>query len=187
MKNLIGSNHLLNPNWRKQCNNKMNSLLTKIYWDTDLPIYKISHLDLSNYGIQCLLIDVDGTLLSRNSEIIPNNVKKWIVKSKDFFELYLISNNPSEKRISKIGTELGINYKFRALKPRRKCTLEIINKLKIDQNNIAIIGDRIFTDVIVGNRCKIKTILVKRLNKKGHPMKINPTLLLERLLSLLLF
>ncbi len=165
----------------------MNNSLTKVYWDTNLPIYKISHLDLSNEGIKCLLLDVDGTLLSKNTEIIPKTVKDWIIKAKDFFKLYLISNNPSKKRISKIGTELGIDFKYRALKPRRSSTLEIIKKLNIDKNNIAIIGDRIFTDVIVGNRCKIKTVLVKRLNIKGNPIKINSILMFEKFLSVLFF
>ena len=160
--------------------------LTKIYWDTKQPIYEVSHSKLTKLGITCLLIDVDGTLLSRNSNIIPNEVKAWIIKSKEIFQLYLISNNPSEKRIYKIGKELGINYKYRALKPRIKKTLEVINNFNKDKNTIAIIGDRIFTDMIVGNRLKIKTILIKRLNKKGLPLKFNATLFLEKLFSLFL-
>ena len=165
----------------------MKSSLTKIHWDTKLPIYKVSHSKLSGLGITCLLIDVDGTLLSRNSDIIPDKVKNWIIKSKEIFDLYLISNNPSKKRIHKIGTELGINYKFKALKPRIKDTLEVINNFNKDKKNIAIIGDRIFTDIIVGNRCKIKTILVKRLNKKGLALKFNTTLFFEKIFSLFLF
>ena len=165
----------------------MNSSLIKIYWDTKLPIYKVSHSKLSELGINCLLIDVDGTLLSRNSTIISDKVKNWIINSKKIFDLYLISNNPSEKRIYKIGKELGINYKFRAQKPRIAKTLEVINNLNKDKNSIAIIGDRIFTDMIVGNRCKIKTILIQRLNKKGLPLKFNTTLFFEKFLSLLLF
>ena len=165
----------------------MNSSLTKIYWDTKLPIYKVSHSKLFELGITCLLIDVDGTLLSRNSNIIPVKVKNWIIRSKEMFDLYLISNNPSEKRIYKIGKELGIKYKYRALKPRIKKTLEVINNLNQDKNSIAIIGDRIFTDIIAGNRCKIKTILIQRLNKKGLPLKFNTTLIFEKFISLFLF
>ena len=52
-----------------------------------------------------------------------------------------------------------------------------------DSKNIAIIGDRIFTDVIVGNRCNIQTILVKRLSKNGLPIKMNLTLILEKMIS----
>ena len=163
------------------------SSLTKADWDSKLPIYKISPQKLHNQGIRCLLLDVDGTLLNRNTNKVPTKVKRWIKKSKTFFKLYLISNNPSEKRISSIGNQLGISYKFKALKPSKNITLEIINIMNETNKNIAIIGDRIFTDIIVGNRCKIKTILVARLNRDGLPIKINLTLIVERILSLLLF
>jgi len=163
------------------------SSLTKAYWDSKLPIYKISPQRLHNQGIRCLLLDVDGTLLNRNSSKIPNEVKRWIKRSKRLFKLYLISNNPSEKRISSIGNQLGLSYKFKALKPSKKLTLEIINMMNEANQNIAIIGDRIFTDIIVGNRCKIKTILVSRLNRDGLPIKINLTLIFERILSVLIF
>ena len=55
------------------------SSLVNVHWDSKLPIYEISHLKLQNEGIKSLLIDVDGTLLSRQSNIIPTNVKNWII------------------------------------------------------------------------------------------------------------
>jgi len=160
--------------------------ITKAYWDSKLPIYEISHSKLQKDGIKSLLIDVDGTLISSQSNIIPISVKNWIKVSKKFFKLYLISNNPSDKRISNIGKELGIRYKSNALKPRKKITLDVISEINVDLKDIAIIGDRIFTDIVVGNRCNIQTILVKRLNKKGLPIKFNLTLILEKLIAFFL-
>jgi len=160
------------------------SSIVKADWDSKLPIYKISHLKLQNEGIKSLLLDVDGTLLSRQSTVIPTNVKKWIKESKKLFSLYLISNNPSNERIRKIAKELDIKYKSNALKPRKKITLDVILELNEDLKNIAIIGDRIFTDIIVGNRCNIQTILVKRLNRNGLPIKMNLTLVLEKFISI---
>ena len=162
------------------------SSLVNVYWDSKLPIYEISHLKLQNEGIKSLLIDVDGTLLSRQSNIVPINVKNWIKESKKLFSLYLISNNPSNERIRKIAKELDIRYKSTALNPRKKITLDVISEMNEDSKNIAIIGDRIFTDVIVGNRCNIQTILVKRLSRKGLPIKLNLTLILEKLISIFL-
>ena len=153
------------------------------YLDTKLPIYQITLSKLQKEGIDCLLIDVDGTLINRKSTNIPKAVKDWIYESKKFFSLYLISNNPSEKRISKIAKDLEVRYKFNALKPRKNVTLDVISEIKCDSKNIAIIGDRIFTDIIVGNRCNIKTILVKRLGKDGLPIKFNLTLLIEKLIT----
>ena len=163
----------------------MNSIV-KAHWDSKLPIYEISHLKLRKDGIKSLLIDVDGTLLSRQSNLIPTNVKKWIEESKKFFSLYLISNNPSNERIRNIAMELDIRYKSNAQKPRKKITLDVISEINEDSKYIAIIGDRIFTDIIVGNRCNIQTILVKRLNRNGFPIKLNLTLILEKMISIFL-
>ena len=58
--------------------------------------------------------------------------------------------------------------------------------MKADKNNIALIGDRLLTDVLVGNRCNIYTILVSRLNQKGLPIKLNTTLFFEKLISFFL-
>ena len=157
--------------------------IVEAYWDSKLPIYDIRLSQLQKEGINCLLIDVDGTLINRKSSMIPKAVKDWIFESKKFFSLYLISNNPSEKRISKIAKDLDIRYKFNALKPRKKVTLDVINELKCESENIAIIGDRILTDIVVGNRCNIKTILVKRLRRNGLPIKFNLTLTIEKLIS----
>ena len=164
----------------------MRSIL-KVNWDSNLPIYNISQSELKKKGINSLLIDVDGTLLNRKSNIIPKAVKNRIIESKKLFSLYLISNNPSKKRIAKIAKELNLRYKYNASKPRNKATLSAIKEIGREPKNIAIIGDRIFTDIIVGNRCDIRTILVNRLNREGLPIKFNLTLSIERLISLLIW
>jgi len=160
----------------------MRSILDP-YWDTKSPIYNISHAEIHKDGISCLLLDVDGTLINRKSNKMPEAVKNWIIESKEFFSLYLISNNPSKERIGKIARELEIRYIYNALKPRKKLTLFAISEVNIKSEKIAIIGYRIFTDIIVGNRCNIKSILVKRLNRNGLPIKFNLTLTIERFIS----
>jgi len=161
----------------------MRSIL-EINWDSNLPIYEISQSELQKKGIHCLLLDVDGTLVNRNSTKVPKSVKTWISESKKLFSLYLISNNPSKKRIAKIAQELNLRYKYNASKPRKRVILNTIKEVDYEVKNIAIIGDRIFTDIIVGNRCNIKTILVKRLKRDGSPIEFNLTLIIEKLISL---
>ncbi len=160
----------------------MRSIL-KVNWDSKIPIYMISQSELQKKGINSLLLDVDGTLVNRKSNMITKDVKNWIIESKKLFSLYLISNNPSKKRILKIAKELNLRYKYNASKPRIKVTLSAIKEIGTETKNIAIIGDRIFTDIIVGNRCNIKTILVKRLNRDGLPIRFNLTLAIEKLIS----
>ena len=70
----------------------MRSIL-KVNWDSNLPIYAISQSELQKKGIYSLLLDVDGTLVNRNSTKIPKAVKNWIIESKKLLSLYLIINN----------------------------------------------------------------------------------------------
>jgi len=156
----------------------MRSIL-KVNWDSNLPIYKISQSELQKNGINSLLLDVDGTLVNRKSNMIPKAVKNWIIESKKLFSLYLISNNPSKKRIAKIAKVLNLRYKYNASNPGKKVTLSAIKEIGSEPKNIAIIGDRIFTDIVVGNRSNIKTILVKRFNRDGLSIIFNLTLKIE--------
>ena len=64
--------------------------------------------------------------------------------------------------------------------------MSAIKEIGCHPKNIAIIGDRIFTDIIVGNRCNIKTILVRRLKRDGLPIKFNLTLTIEKFISYLI-
>ena len=50
----------------------------------------------------------------------------------------------------------------------KKGFLKIRNTLNIKEENIAVVGDQIFTDVIGGNRCKMFTILVDPVDKKDY-------------------
>jgi len=107
----------------------MRSIL-KVNWDSILPIYKISQSELQKKGINSLLLDVDWTLVNRKSNIIPKAVKNWIIESKKLFSLYLISNNPSKKRIAKIMLKIE---KLEILKQCTSVGIQITKKRSHDK------------------------------------------------------
>ena len=113
-------------------------------------------------------MDVDGTLLPRKDKSIHNLVCKWILKSQKEFKIHLCSNNPSKRRIKSIAKNFNIQYTHRAGKPRRKKLKAIIQNLCLNNSEIAIIGDRIFTDILAGNRLGIYTILVNPIDSNGQ-------------------
>ena len=53
-----------------------------------------------------------------------------------------------------------------AKKPSKKGFLEIQKELNLKLEEIGVVGDQIFTDIIGGNRCKMFTILVEPVDKK---------------------
>jgi len=53
-----------------------------------------------------------------------------------------------------------------AKKPLKTGFKKVQEKLKEPAQNIAVVGDQIFTDIIGGNRCKMFTILVEPIAEK---------------------
>ena len=88
------------------------------------------------------------------------------MKSKNI-KLYIVSNSFSEKIVKRIAKELGVRYFYKASKPSTKAFKKVSSEFPdISKDEILMIGDQLFTDIWGGNRFNIKTILVKRINKK---------------------
>ncbi|KGG12374.1 MULTISPECIES: YqeG family HAD IIIA-type phosphatase [Prochlorococcus] len=159
-------------------------------WETGNLLSHIKKDDLKSRGIKGLLIDVDGTVIAGNYNKVDDCIITWIEVMKKDLKLFLISNNPSKERISNIAKQLHLDYIHSALKPRRKSILSAINALDLDPSNIAIVGDRILTDVLGGNRLGIYTILVKPIGKNGFIDKEsnlqNVEIILSKIISRLL-
>lgn len=152
----------------KEKNTKKKSLLKNFYPEftfqkvEDIP-YELLHKE----GIQLILMDMDNTLIDSKGEY-SKELKKWIqfVKSKGI-KFYIISNSISEKMVKKISKELGVRYFYKAGKPSRKGFRNVCEQFpEISKKEILMIGDQLFTDVLGANRYNIRTLLVKRINKR---------------------
>jgi predicted HAD superfamily phosphohydrolase YqeG len=45
----------------------------------------------------------------------------------------------------------------------------VLEQLDLPHGQVAIVGDRVFTDVLAGNRLGLYTVLVKPVNPRGEP------------------
>ncbi len=146
--------HWLKPNWEP--------FLT-------LPELPIKHF--SERKIKFLILDADKTLVHDRETEPQKEVSEWVLKAKKTLEMHILSNNPSRKRIDSIASKLSLPYTHLASKPRSSSLNKILKYKSIKINEIAIIGDRIFTDILLGNRMGIYTVLVKPL--KSAQIKYN--------------
>lgn len=112
------------------------------------------------YKIKLLVLDVDNTLIDYYKNL-SDSVKTWANSMKSQgVKLYILTNTNKEEKAKKVSDELGIPYKHFAMKPLKKGFKYVQEKTKIPPENIAVVGDQIFTDVLGGNRCNMFTILV---------------------------
>ena len=123
---------------------------------------------LKKQNIKLLILDVDNTLIDYHQNL-SEEVKQWL---KDLqgqgMKLYLLSNSNKKEKVKKIADEFGIPYRVFAKKPLKSGFLKVQKQMKEKTENIAVIGDQIFTDVIGGNRCGFFTILVEPIHEKDY-------------------
>ena len=115
--------------------------------------------------------------------MLSNDIKNWVFNSKKHFDIYLFSNNPSKKRIKLIADQLDLKFTHSGGKPSKKKLNKLIDKFPYSTSEIAIIGDRIFTDILVGNRLGMYTILVDSIDYYGNKIEKNSFQFIERHLA----
>ena len=119
-------------------------------------------------------------MIAGKRPILSNDIKDWILNSKKYFYVYLFSNNPSWTRINSLAKQLDLEFTSSGSKPSRKKLQRVLDKIPFPSNKIAIIGDRIFTDILVGNRLGMYTILVDSVDYYGNKVEKNAFQFIER-------
>ena len=145
-------NQLLRPNW----------LLEQTL--AELPLQ-----ELLDQQILALVLDVDRTLLPRRTAVLPESARHWLRAAKAEMPIHLLSNNPSRRRIGAVASELDLPFTTSAGKPRRTALRRVLQQLSLPAHQVALIGDRLFTDVIAGNRLGLFTVLVRPIDPTGKP------------------
>jgi HAD superfamily phosphatase (TIGR01668 family) len=137
---------------------------------TTLAHLPLQHLLERQEGpIRALVLDVDRTLLPRRSATLPPSAEQWLRHAQSLMPLHLLSNNPSRRRIGSVAAQLGLPFTTSAGKPRRAALRRVVAELGLKPDQIALVGDRLFTDVLAGNRLGLFTVLVRPIGPDGDP------------------
>ena len=133
---------------------KMKKLYPNLYYTK---VEEITIETLIKNKIKLLILDVDNTLIDYYKNL-SEEVKKWAKEMRgQGIKLYILSNTNNKEKVEKT---LEIPYKHFAMKPLKRGFKYIQKETKINPENIAVVGDQIFTDVLGGNRSNMFTILV---------------------------
>ncbi len=121
---------------------------------------------LKENNIKALILDVDNTLLDFDLKII-DGLDVWCenIKNNDI-KCMILSNSNKTTKVKMVADLLKIDYIKFAMKPLKRGFKLAKKELQIAEENIAVVGDQIFTDVIGANRMKMHSILVKPLAEK---------------------
>lgn len=140
-------------------------LYPKLYYTS---VKEISLEILNKNNIKGIILDIDNTLIDFDRNM-PDGIMEWIQSLKDDgLRLIILSNTNKKYKVKKVSEDLQIEYIMFAKKPLKSGFKKAKERLGLNEENIAVIGDQIFTDVIGANRCKMFPILVKPIGKKDH-------------------
>ena len=121
---------------------------------------------LKSNNIKGLILDVDNTLIDFDKNMLPG-VKEWYEKIKqNSIKCIILSNSSKIEKVKKVADTIGISYINFAKKPLKSGFIKAKEQLNLENENIAVVGDQIFTDVIGANRCNMFPILVEPVAKK---------------------
>ena len=129
-------------------------------------VFDIDYDKLKKKKIECLIFDLDNTLLSVGNNKLADGVEELLKKLKKDFDLYIISNSGHKRGIEKTMSSIGVDCLFFALKPTLLSFKKVMKKKNYAKEKMCIVGDQIMTDVLGGNRMGIFTILVEPLSSK---------------------
>ena len=131
-------------------------------------IFDINYKLLKNKNIKVLIFDLDNTVALVNEKLPSKKVIDLFSKLRNDFKVFIASNNYKE-RVRKIGNALGVHAFYSVKKPSKKIKKLLLKEYDVNMSDVAIIGDQIVTDMFMGNRLGMYTILV---DPMGEDLKI---------------
>ena len=121
---------------------------------------------LNKYNLKGLILDVDNTLIDYNKNLLEG-LESWAedLKSQGI-KLCILSNSNHKNKVENVAKKLDIPYIYFAQKPLKNGFNKAKEILKLQPNEIGVVGDQILTDVIGANKSNMFPILVKPIDKK---------------------
>ena len=128
---------------------------------------------LKRWGIRGLILDVDNTLTTHGSPGIDSGVRRWLAVMREHHIKMTILSNNTFQRVQPFAQALRLSFVARGAKPLARGFERAAAKLRLAKDEIAVVGDQIFTDVLGGNLWGAKTVLVKPIRPENtHSFRI---------------
>ncbi len=122
--------------------------------------------DLKKANVKLVAIDLDNTSVYDCTIIPIKGVKKWVETVKNAGLKVVIISNSFKLRGRVMGKILGCRSYGPAAKPSTKMMYLAAQDADVQTSEMALIGDRLFTDVLGANDCGAVSFYVKPYKKE---------------------
>jgi HAD superfamily phosphatase (TIGR01668 family) len=140
----------------------MSIFKPKVYYKS---IFDINYEYLKKKNIKVIIFDLDNTIITVDEDYPSDKVVELFKKLNNDFKIFIASNNKKE-RVRRIGKYMNVHAFYSVVKPTKKIRKLLLKKYDVKMSEVAIIGDQVVTDIFMGNRLKMYTVLVDPLGEK---------------------
>ena len=125
--------------------------------------------DLLAQGYRNVLLDVDNTILTRDTHEVPRDAGFWLGQARDAgISFCLVSNNWHEG-VYQLAGRLDLPIVAKAVKPLPPAFLMALHKLGARRSETVVIGDQLVTDVLGAHFLGMKAYLLAPLVEQDLP------------------
>ena len=123
-------------------------------------VFCIDYQALWDRGCRGLLFDIDNTLVPHGDDSTPEINALFRRLHAMGFRTLMLSNN-GEARIRRFLQDIDARFLSNAGKPRPKGYRRAVEMLGLSKDEVLVIGDQVFTDVLGANLAGLGSILVR--------------------------
>ena len=126
-------------------------------------ITAISSEYLRSHGIRALVLDIDNTLALHDDPALPPDIAAWLAARKAEGILLAVSSNNAEERVAPFARRIGVQWVSKAHKPAPEGCRRAQALFGVPKQQMALIGDQLFTDILGARLFGIRALLVRPL------------------------
>lgn len=119
--------------------------------------------DLLSVGLECVLLDIDNTILTRDTHEVPRDVGLWLGRARDAGVRFCLVSNNWHASVHELAGELDLPIVGKACKPLPHGYLLGCAKINGTRLNTVVIGDQLATDIIGAHFLGMKAYMLQPL------------------------
>ena len=124
-------------------------------------IFSIDYKKIIESDYKLIIFDLDNTIGNIKEKICDKKTSDLLNKLNKDIKV-IIASNSRKKRVLEFCKDLECDKYYFSLKPISIVLSKIKKKYNINYNKMVIVGDQLLTDMFLGNRKKLLTILVDK-------------------------
>lgn len=122
------------------------------FFEPDRYFSRISKIDIKrdilDAGFTHVLLDIDNTILTRDTHEIPRDVKVWLGQARDAGLIFCLVSNNWHSGVYDMAQRIDLPIVAKAIKPLPPAFLVARNKIGAKRKTTLMIGDQLITDVL---------------------------------------